>query len=30
MRASGTTHVCEAFVVLLRYVDGWEIKQKVC
>ena len=26
----GTTHVCEAFVVVLRYVDDWVIKQKVC
>lgn len=26
----GTTHVCEAFVVVLRYLDDWEIKQNVC
>ena len=26
----GTTHVCEAFVIVLRYVDDWVIKQKVC
>ena len=27
----GTTHVCEAFVVLLRYIDDdWVIRQKVC
>ena len=27
----GTTHVCEAFVVLLRYVtQNWIIKQEVC
>ena len=26
----GTTHVCEAFVVVLRYVDDWAIKQRVC
>ena len=26
----GTTHVCEAFVVLLRYItDDWEVKQCV-
>lgn len=26
----GTTHVCEAMVVVLRYVDDdWEIKQQV-
>ncbi len=27
----GTTHVCEAFVIVLRYVDDdWVIKQRVC
>ena len=27
----GTTHVCEAMVVVLRYVDDdWQIKQQVC
>ena len=27
----GTTHVCEAFVVVLRYVtQNWIIKQEVC
>ena len=27
----GTTHVCEAFVVVLRYVtQDWVIKQQVC
>lgn len=26
----GTTHVCEAFIILLRYIDYWVIKQKVC
>ena len=27
----GTTHVCEAFVIVLRYVDSdWAIKQRVC
>ena len=27
----GTTHVCEALVIVLRYVDdGWNIKQQVC
>ena len=27
----GTTHVCEAMVVVLRYVDDdWKIKQLVC
>lgn len=26
----GTTHVCEAFVVLLRYVNDWVIKQRIC
>lgn len=26
----GTTHMCEAFVVVLRYVDDWAIKQRVC
>ena len=25
-----TTHVCEAFVVFLRYVNDWVINQKVC
>ena len=24
------THMCEAMVILLRYVNEWEIKQKVC
>ena len=27
----GTTHICEAMVVVLRYVDDdWQIKQQVC
>ena len=26
----GTTHVCEAFVVVVRYIDEWMIKQRVC
>ena len=27
----GTTHVCEAFVIVLRYIDNdWVIKQRVC
>ena len=26
----GTTHVCEALVVIIRYMDGWTIKQQVC
>ena len=26
----GTTHVCEAFVLVVRYIQDWQIKQKVC
>ena len=26
----GTTHVCEALVVIVRYMDNWTIKQQVC
>ena len=26
----GTTHVCEAMVIVLHYVDDWVIKQSVC
>lgn len=26
----GTTHVCEALVVIVRYMDNWVIKQQVC
>ena len=27
----GTTHVCEAFVIVLRYIDkDWVLKQRVC
>ena len=26
----GTTHVCEAMVIVLRYVDDWVINQSVC
>ena len=26
----GTTHVCEALVVIIRYIDDWTIKQQVC
>ncbi len=25
----GTTHVCEAMMILLQYVDNWEIQQRV-
>ena len=27
---NGTTHVCEAFVIVVRYVKNWVIQQKVC
>lgn len=26
----GTTHVCEALVVAIHYMDKWLIKQQVC
>ena len=26
----GTTQVCEAFVIVLRFIDDWVIKQRVC
>ena len=26
----GTTHVCEAFVIVIRYIRDWVIKQRVC
>ena len=26
----GTTHVCEALVVIIRYMEKWVIKQQVC
>ena len=26
----GTTHVCKALVVVVRYMDDWTIKQQVC
>jgi hypothetical protein len=26
----GTTHVCEAFVIVIRYIEDWVIQQKVC
>ena len=26
----GTTHVCEAMVVVVRYISDWDIQQRVC
>ena len=26
----GTTHVCEALVVIIRYMEKWVIKQQIC
>ena len=26
----GTTHITEAFAVVLHFVDGWNVKQRLC